>query len=145
MKDIFVDNDAATNFGNPLDSHYKDFFKWLICDGFLVVSQKLLNEYGRTCCGSSTGSNIGVIVSKLTIEGRLIVFKRNQLDGFEIPKRIARRLQSNYLDHVHIKAVLLSNRKFAVSGDLRLRDDINNFPGFVACAVDRPEKIDYRA
>jgi hypothetical protein len=144
LKDILVDNDAATNFGNPLDSHYKEFFKWLLCEGYLVVSQKLLNEYGRTCCGGATGSNIGVIVSKLTIDGRLIVFKRAELDGFLIPKHVARRLQSNFQDQVHIKAVLLSHRKFAVSVDSRLRNDINKFPKFAALAVDRPEKINYQ-
>jgi hypothetical protein len=144
LKDIFVDNDAATNFGNPLDPHYKEFFKWLLCEGYLVVSQKLLNEYGRTCCGGAVGANIGVIVSKLTIDGRLIVVKKAQLDDFIIPKHIARRLKSNFLDHVHIKAVMLSHRKFAVSVDTRLRNDINNFPKFAACAVDRPEKIGYR-
>ena len=144
MKDIFVDNDAATNFTNPVDAGYKQFFAWLFEKGVLVVSQKLLVEYTRTCVGGSGGSNIGVLINHLTkTPGRLIKIPKADLDAFAIPKHIVRHLQSNRADHVHIKTVLLSTRKYAITQDAGLLQDINYYPGHNSRAVNRPEKIDY--
>jgi len=143
VKDIFVDNCASRNFANPSDSHYKQFFRWLFDEGVLVVSRNLLNEYGRSC-GSYTGTNISALVNNLTREGRLIVFKKTQLNAFVIKKHVKRQLMSNSADHIHIKVVMLSHRRLAITEDKPLIRDINWFPGYAARAVDRPEKIDYR-
>lgn len=144
MKDIFVDNCAAKNFANPLDKHYKEFITWLKVDGILVVSQKLLMEFGRTCDGCIAGSNIVALVHYLTINGRLVRFSSKQLKEVKFPKRITRKLLSNHQDHVHIKVVILSHRKLAITGDKNLRKDLNAFPGYVITAVKRPEAIDYK-
>ena len=57
-KDLFIDNNIAKNFSNPLDPEYKKLIKWLIefnsnpkkhdDNAHLVVSQKLIAEYYRT-------------------------------------------------------------------------------------------------
>jgi hypothetical protein len=143
VKDIFVDNCAAKHFANPLDTHFKVFFKWLFDEGFLVVSQKLLAEYGRTCGGCITGSNIGALVNHLTIQGRLMRFKNAELAKVVFPKYIIQRLLSNQQDHVHIKVVILSNRKYAVTMDKNLLRDLNDFPKHHIQAVERPEEINY--
>lgn len=144
MKDIFVDNCAAKNFANPLDKHYKAFIAWLKSDGVLVVSQKLLVEYGRTCGGCAAGSNIVALVNYLTINGRLVRFTSKQLKQVKFKKHVENALLSNRQDHVHIKVVILSCRKFAVSGDTNLRTDLNAFPGYTITAVKRPESITYK-
>lgn len=112
MKDMFVDNCAATNFANPLEQEYKPLIEWLLDEGFLAVSNRLLAEYGRTSGGCAIGTNIWLIVSHLQARGRLRRFTTSQLNGFLIPKSVARKLQSNLADHVHIKTVLLSHRKY---------------------------------
>ena len=143
MKDIFVDNCAAKNFENPLDIHYKNFISWLMNEGVLVVSQKLLVEYGRTCGGCAASSNIVAIVGHLTARGRLIRFKNSELKKFSIPKYIARKLLSNHEDHVHIKVVIFSHRKYAITADNNLRCDLNNYPGYAITAVQHPKNIPY--
>jgi len=141
VKDLFVDNCAATNFANPQDEHFKELFKWLVSEGVLVVSQKLLVEYGRSC-RALTGENIATLVGYLTKVGRLQVIKNRQLDNFVIPTH--RQLKSNFADRVHLKTVLLSHRKYAITQDRNLLDDINSYPRYRACAVARPEQIAYR-
>ncbi len=58
IKDIFIDNNIAKNFCNPLDPEYKRLIQWLISDStaYLVVSNKLIVEYTR-----STGQSTSVI------------------------------------------------------------------------------------
>ena len=144
MKDIFVDNCVAKNFANPLDPEYKALIQWLFDEGFLAVSNKLLGEFGRTSGSCAVGTNIWLIVSHLQTRGRLRHFSNSQLAGFAIPKRVARKLQSNPADHVHIKTVLLSHRKFALTLDAKLYRDINWYPGHKALAANRPQHIPYR-
>lgn len=56
-KDIFIDNNITKNFCNPLDPEYKKLIKWLMAfdeqdkakNAYLVISNKLLAEYYRTC------------------------------------------------------------------------------------------------
>ncbi len=42
INDIVVDNSVTYRFKNPPDPDYKDFINWLISEGYLVISQKLL-------------------------------------------------------------------------------------------------------
>lgn len=143
MKDIFIDNDAATNFLNPQQEQYKALFKWLMSEGYLVVSQKLLAEYHRTSGACCLAVNICTVVAELTKRGRLVRFGKDNLGQFPIPKRVERKLKSNQKDRVHLKTVLLSVRKYALSMDQNLCDDINNFPGYVALARSDPQAIPY--
>jgi hypothetical protein len=143
-KDIFVDTNIAKNFSNPLSDEYKNFIAWLNETGSLVISNKLLAEYGRSFAHSLSSTSMWVIINHLTRTGRLIKISSAQLDALIIPKRVQRRLESNFADHVHLKTVLLSNRKLAVVGDKRLRDDINNYPGGGASAAACPSALSYQ-
>ena len=142
--DIFVDNNVAKNFCNPVDPNYKNFIKWLFEDGHLVVTNKILTEYVSSTGGSISPTNIVIIIARLTRDGRLIKLSRQQLDEFVFNRRIEGVLRSNRKDHPHIKAVLLSNRKLALSLDDNFRYDLNNFPGHQAVARKRPEELNYR-
>ncbi len=142
--DVFVDNNAAKNFCNPIDPNYKDFIKWLFEEGHLAVSNKILSEYVSSTGGSQSPTNIVIIIARLTREGRLIKFSRRKLDEFIINERIEKALRSNRKDHQHIKVVLLSSRKLALSLDKNFRYDLNNFPGHQAVARARPEELNYR-
>jgi hypothetical protein len=86
---------------------------------------------------------IGALVNHLTIQGRLVHFKKADLEKLLIPKHIIRNLLSNRPDHVHIKVVILSHRKYAVTMDKKLLRDLNNYPGYHVQAVERPEEICY--
>lgn len=143
-KDVFVDNNVAKNFCNPVDPHYKDFIKWILEEGHLVVTNKIIAEYVSSTGGAQSSTNIGVIIARLMRDGRLIKFSKGQLDNFGFSKRIERALRSNPKDHPHIKAVLLSNRKLALSLDENFRYDLNNFPGHRAIARARPEEMPYK-
>ena len=74
LKDIFIDNNIAKNFGNPLDIEYKKLQNWLVDNpnAYLVVSNKLLAEYYRSVGQSYYKNSIPSIIDKLTREGRLI-------------------------------------------------------------------------
>jgi hypothetical protein len=143
-KDIFVDNNVAKNFCNPADQHYKNFIKWLFEEGHLAVSNKIIQEYVSSTGGSQSSTNIVIIIARLTREGRLIKFSKQQLDELTFDKRTERRLRSNRKDRPHIKVTLLSDRKLALSLDRNFRYDVNNFPGYRAVARERPEELDYR-
>jgi len=92
-KDIFVDNDVAKNFANPLDAHYKNFIDWLQDEGWLVITNKILVEYCRTCCGCTSLTNIVAIINRLTRAGRLTRVSNPQLKAFVFPPKIKRRLR----------------------------------------------------
>jgi hypothetical protein len=154
-KDIFIDNTIAKNFSNPVDPSYKALIVWLIKydpslgedNAHLVLSQKLLREYKATAASSPSSTNIVVIVDKLSREGRRVWISNQQIKDFRrrhFTKRIVRQLRCNHEDRDHIPAVLLSDRKYALSIDQAFVHDINNFPGFVARAATRPEHLPYR-
>jgi hypothetical protein len=143
MKDIFVDNNVAKNFCNPMSQDYKDLIEWLKKHGSLVVSDKLLGEYSSSTSHAYSLTNIGVIVDHLTRAGRLNKIGKPALRAFGIPRRVEKTLRSNREDWVHLKTVLLSFRKIAISRDKKLRYDIENFPRYHAIAVARPSDINY--
>jgi hypothetical protein len=143
MKDLLVDNTVAKNFSNPLDVHYKELIQWLFKTGVLVVTQRLLVEYLRTASGARSNTSMPALFDHLLREGRLKKFDKKTLGDFAFTKRIQRALRSNKEDHDNIKAVMLSVRKFALSHDVNLCHDINNFPGHNARAERRPEDLPY--
>jgi hypothetical protein len=145
MKDILVDNNIAKNFCNPLDEEYKRFIKWLFCEGSLVVSTQLIVEYHSSCERSGSLTNVMAIIDKQQKEGRLRHFSSKDLRSFKFKPKDERQLLSNKKDRSHIKAVMLSRRKFALSRDQKFRADVNNFPGYSARAEARPEDIPYSA
>ena len=144
FKDIFVDNTIAKNFCNPADPIYKEFIEWLFIEGSLAVSNKLLGEYARTCQDSASTSNIIAIINRQLVDGRLNKIDNSRLRAFRFKKHQENRLESNRADHAHIKVVMLSDRKLAITNDDRLARDINGFPGYKAVAVKRPDQVNYR-
>lgn len=143
MDDILVDHTVAKNFCNPVDPHYKTFIKWLQERGVLVVTQSLIGEYSASSAASPSTSSMPAIINLLTQKGRLRKFSKEQLDNFRFTNAVRRRLRSNRKDHVNIKAVMLSTRKFALSHDADFRYDVNNFPRHAARAEIRPQDIPY--
>lgn len=152
-KDIFIDNNIASNFTNPMDKEYKKLIKWLMLynekedtDAYLVVSNALLGEYNRSSMGNFSGTNIAVIVDKLTREGRLDKITNEQIKDFEseyFTKKMQKNLTCNTEDRKLIPVVLLSVRKFAITLDEKFKKDLDKFPQFNATVAKRPEKIDY--
>lgn len=153
MKDIFIDNNIAKNFANPLDVEYKKLIQWLFkFDGdlensaHLAVSKKLVAEYSRTSASAYSLTNITVIISKLQIEGRLLMITNQQIKEFKrkyFARRIIRMLTCNREDRDHIPVVLLSHRKYALSRDDKFINDLVNFPGFTVLAEKRPQDLPY--
>ena len=141
MKDVFFDTNLSSNLINPVAKEYKDFLNWLFDVGALVMTNKLEVEYGRG------DQNLIVVIHKLTIEGRLNRINNRALSSYSFPKRIERRLLSNNADRVHIKCVILSNRKMAIVGDNKLQRDINNLPrigGVKPVAENSPSMLNYK-
>ncbi|MBE0680375.1 MAG: hypothetical protein IH589_00545 [Anaerolineales bacterium] len=154
MKDIFIDNNVAKNFINPLDLEYKKLVSWLMhCDevrksdnAHLVISKKIIVEYHRTCGSSMSDNSIVAIIDMCTRQGRLNRITNDQIKDFRttyLTKKNCRKLKSNWQDHDHIPVVMLSKRKYAISIDDKFVQDVNLFPGFKAIAVKRPEDLKY--
>ncbi len=151
--DIFIDNNIAIHFANPLDPQYKNLIAWLKTknsleekSAYLVVSQKLLVEYNRSSNGASSNSSIPVLINILLREGRLIKITNEAIKKFRqqhFTKNVERGLRSNEEDREHIPVVLLSDRKFALTIDKNLTHDLENFPGFRATVAARPEQLPY--
>ncbi len=156
--DIFIDNNVASKFANPADPEYKALIQWLmdnhdIEDGaeddraYLVVSQKLLAEYSRSCRDASGATSIPMIVSNLTKEGRLVRVTNQEIKDFKtlyFTKTVEKKLRSNNEDRDHIPPVLLSDRKYALTYDDNFTYDLEHFPGFTVIVKSRPEDLDYK-
>ncbi len=154
MKDIFIDNNVAKNFANPLDPEYKKLVAWLkayngnnhLGNAYLAVSKKIIVEYKKTCGASLSDNAIVAIVDLFTRQGRLNNITNDQIKDFRaryFTKKICRHLRSNWKDHDHIPVVLLSYRKLAISIDDKFVHDVLHFPGFQAIAVKKPQDLNY--
>lgn len=141
--DVFVDANIAKNFCNPLDDDYKAFVEWLFMVGVLVTSNKILSEYNRSSGSATSATSIGAIIARLTRDGRLRKFSNAELKAFGIPKHVERRLQSNRLDHEHLKCVMLSEREFALTNDRKFINDLSGYPGHSATVARRPKGLPY--
>ncbi len=153
-KDIFIDNNITKNFANPLDPEYKKLIQWLMAfnpndagkNAYLIISSKLIAEYMRTSGSASSLTNITVIISKMTKEGRLVKISNDELKDFKrkyFKKKVVRNFTCNKEDQDHIPVVLLSHRKYALSLDDKFINDLINFPGFTLLAAKRPENLPY--
>ena len=145
IKDLFVDNNVAKNFKNPADPEYQKLMVWLFKEGHLVLTPKLLAEYHSSNQGNF-GQSIITIINQLTISGRLVRISTEEMKAVKFPKRLDEKCLKLNKDYWHLKAILLSNRKIAIIIDKAFRDAVNNHPkfdGVQACAVARPEEIDY--
>jgi hypothetical protein len=152
-KDIFIDNNIAKNFSNPLDPEYKSLVNWLQTNhkdeeqkAYLVVSQKLITEYSRSSSHAHSATNMPTIINILLREGRLVKISNDKIRDFQhqyFTKAVKRRLRSNAEDKEHIPVVLLSERKYALTIDKNLTHDLLDFPKFRATVKARPEELPY--
>ena len=148
LKDIFIDNNIAKNFCNPLDPEYKNLIKWLMYDStaYLVVSQKLLVEYVGSTGQSPSLTNITVIIDRLTRDGRIIKISNEEIKEFKrqnFTSKIEKKFTCNKEDQEHIPIVLLSDRKYVLTLDQKFTDDLLNFPGFRVIVCAKPQDLPY--
>ena len=150
MKDIFIDNNIALKLSPPLDEEYKELVAWLFEEGALVVSQKLLVEYNQGLIHLSNAKrneSVLGIIGRLTQEGRLNKINNQQISAFIIPKKIENRLLSNKKDRDHLKTIILSFRKLAITSDNNFLRDINNYPKVNKVSPEAaysPSRINYK-
>jgi hypothetical protein len=153
-KDIFIDNNIASRFGNPMDEEYKKLVRWLLKNdeenkeecGFLAVSHKLIGEYNRSNIHPNSLTAIPILVTKLQREGRLTFIDNQAIKDFKkefFTNKVEKKLLSNEEDREHIPLVLLSDRKFALTIDDNFTKDLKKFPGFEVTVSSRPEKIPF--
>ena len=152
-KDIFIDNNIACRFSNPIAPEIKKLLDWLMKyeqdskeNAMLMVSQKLKHEYMASCRGTYGRTSIPVIMDKLTREGRLVNVSNEDIKTFKnkyFTKAVEKKLRSNNEDRNHIPVVLLSERKYALTKDTNFTYDLENFPGFKVLVSSRPENIPY--
>jgi hypothetical protein len=151
-KDIFIDNSIASkHFSNPIDDEFKKLIDWIQSynqneenDAYLVVSPFLLREYIESNRNAKSSTNIVRIIDDLTKQDRLTRFSKKEIEALQaqiFSKGMLKKLQSNAKDRNHIPAVLLSDRKMALTEDNNFTKDLNLFEGVI---VDkRPENIPY--
>ncbi len=154
MKDLFIDNNVASRFTNPLDPEYKKLIVWLLTydpkkpenNAYLVLSKKLIGEYSSSTQGANTSTCIPVIINKLIKEGRRNFISNERIKEFQakhFTKKVQKHLRSNNKDREYIPLVLLSERKFAITIDDNFVYDLTHFPGFTVKAEKRPELLPY--
>lgn len=152
-KDIFIDNNIACRFSNPMDPEMKKLIAWIMeyeaesqNNAILMMSDKLLREYGASCQGAYDATSIPTIIGKLTRERRLTKITNADIKGFQniyFTKIVERNLRSNQEDRNHIPVVLLSERKFALTNDRNFTFDLEHFPGFRILVSSSPENLPY--
>lgn len=142
VKDIFVDSCVAIRLENPLDPDFVDFLEWLLLYGAPVLTPKILKEYNDSLDAGS--SNFIAIINACQREGRVVDLSNEALKALRFSKKVEKHLQSNKKDWWHIKAVILSPRKIAVSFDAKMVGDINNFPGYKAKAGNSVSVLPYK-
>ena len=151
-KDIFIDNSIASKyFSNSIDEEFKKLIIWLqTCnrdeynDAYLVITPFLLREYIESNRNANSETNIVNLINTLTKEDRLVRFDKKQIETCQkkfFVKKVLKRLQSNAKDRNHIPAVLLSDRKIALSEDNNFLSDLRLFSDVIA--EKRPEEINY--
>lgn len=137
MKDIVVDTSTIIFLGNQSTPDFIKFFKWLRKEGALAVSTYLLKEY------SGIGSS--------EIAALLETLKHSQPSRYNnIPKREIDTFNDRHFkytchmkDRCHVKLVMLSFRKLALSQEDNFINDVNEFPRHRALASKNPEHIPY--
>ena len=152
-KDIFIDNNIACRFSNPMDPEMKKLIAWIMeyeaesqNNAILMMSDKLLREYGASCQGAYDATSIPTIIGKLTRERRLTKITNADIKGFQniyFTKIVERNLRSNQEDRNHIPVLLLSERKFALTNDRNFTFDLEHFPGFRILVSSSPENLPY--
>jgi predicted nucleic acid-binding protein len=155
-KDIFIDNNIASKyFSTPTDEEYKKLIDWLGThnkvedkDAYLVVSPYLIREYNESNRNARSETNILNILIQLTKQGRLVHFTKKDIEAFQqkyFSNKVLKKLRTkDTKDRNHIPAVLLSDRKMALSEDNNFLSDLQEFPDFEPIIAKRPENLNYK-
>ncbi len=154
MKDIFIDNNIAKNFTNPVDTNYQKLISWLLhfeeskieCCAHLVLTNKILQEYKNSNRNNFNSQNIILIIGKLTEQRRLNFIENKILKKYKFPTNIEKKICCLGKDKIHLKAILLSHRKIALIIDSKFRNAVNSHPKVNKIkpkAESRPEDLDY--
>jgi hypothetical protein len=142
IKDIFVDSCVAVRLENPVDPSLVGLLEWLAEHGAPVITPKILKEYNDSLDACS--SNFIAIINACQRDGRFIEISNDELKSLSFSKKIEKKLLSNRKDWWHIKAVILSPRKLAISFDNNFVQDVNNFPGHKARASRSAADLAYK-
>lgn len=153
-KDIFLDTNIAKIFSYPIDNEYKKLINWLIKNdleqpdknAYIVVSQKLINEYSRSSTNAKSLTTITVVISRMQKQGRRVFISNREIKDFQkeyFTKKMLKKLKSNEEDREHIPVVFLSERKFVLTLDENFSYDLLHFPKFSATIEKRPENLPY--
>jgi poly-D-alanine transfer protein DltD len=153
-KDIFIDNNIASRYlSNPTLDEYKKLIEWLMMhqkneetDAYLVISPFLLKEYIESNRNANSKTNIVQIIDLFTKQNRLIRFDKKQIEAFQtkhFTKKVIKKMQSNAKDRNHIPAVLMSDRKMALSEDANFLEDLQQFTEFNPVVARNPDDLDY--
>jgi hypothetical protein len=153
-QDIFIDTNIAKNFSYPVDNEYKRLINWLLkndleqseLNAYILVSQKLINEYSRSSANAKSLTTISVILSKMQKQGRRVFITNQQIKDFQkeyFSKKTLKKLKSNEEDREHIPVVFLSDRKYVLTIDENFTYDLEHFPNFKATVEKRPENLPY--
>ena len=154
-KDIFIDNNITSKyFSTPTDEEYKKLIEWLATynedeqnDAYLVVSPYLIREYNESNRNARSETNILNLLIEFTKQGRLVNFTKKQIEDFQqkyYSKKVLKNLLSNAKDRNHLPAVLLSDRKMALSEDNNFLSDLKEFSDFETITAKRPEHLNYK-
>lgn len=143
VKDIFVDDCVAVRLENPLDPKLHGFLIWLESEGSLVVTKKIVAEYSASLSRGGSSTFIALL-SKLQRQGRQVFISSKELKDFKIPPKTSRKLKSNKKDWWHLKAVIISPRKIALSFDNNFISDVNGYPGCSANASSDIAQLNYK-
>ena len=154
-KDIFIDNNITSKyFSTPTDEEYKKLIEWLATynedeqnDAYLVVSPYLIREYNESNRNARSETNILNLLIEFTKQGRLVNFTKKQIEDFQqkyYSKKVLKNLLSNAKDRNHLPAVLLSDRKMALSEDNNFLSDLKEFSDFETIIAKRPEHLNYK-
>ncbi len=117
---IVIDTNVIRLYDEPADPIFKALFKWLGERGSLVVSQKLVVEYGGTGNPLLAG-----LISQLIARKRFIRVQKHELDSFTADRHYNYRC--NPKDKWHARLVFISPRKLLVSLDNNFVADVNGF------------------
>lgn len=156
MKDLFIDNNRAMLFAKPPNDHYRKLIDWLKKNddndsnnnAYLVVSNDLIREYGRTGSSCSSKTCIWVLIDILTREKRLNKITKDQVDDFKsknYTKTIQKCLICNFEDRELIPVVLLSERRYALIYDIKFTRDLKLFTQFIVKIEKEPQDLQYDA
>jgi hypothetical protein len=161
-KDIFIDANIASKFANTTDEKLLELINWLIekkNESYLMMSDYLRIDMFKGNAHCPKEFSICNVIYKLQRDERLNFKDKNQIKEFQTKNfsgKIWKKLScktnkkgdpSN--DPHHIALIFLSDRRFAITEDNNLLNDLLTFPmkgiqGKNITAVKKPQDVNYK-